>query len=383
MLRLPLVPPCLALLCALASFTRAAEVAPPALETDGTIVVARPAAGTFLGYTLNGVDPRGPHNMLGLGAQLTAQPLVVGPGTLLVVRAFDPAAGIFGTPWSQALTPRDAVRVDGRTAGPLFASRLTNLSALVHVGTAEAAPILGFVVAGNNPHQFLIRAIGPALAAFGIADALPDPEIVLRGADGSVISRTSGWTAEPIVPCLSASVGAFPLPDASNDGALVVRLPPGAYTLQITSVSGRGGVALAEVYDVDRASGFAGCSARAALGPGKRTLTGGFIVEGTTPRKMLVRAIAPGLGALGVSSLGGNPSLTLFSGSIAIARNEDWASSADEVNAASEASGAFKLTPGSKDAAMVVTLAPGAYTAQIATGSADAGVFLLEVYAVP
>lgn len=365
-----------------AAWVCAAGVAPPALETDGTLVVARPAPGTLLAYTLNGVDPRGPRDMPGLTAQFASEPLVVGTGTLLVVRAFAPA-GDAGSPWSPALAARDAVRVEARTAGPLFASRLANLSALVHVAPAAPAPIVGFVVAGNRSHLILIRAIGPALAGFGLAGALPDPEIVLRRADGSVVSRTAGWTADPLLPWICASVGAFPLPDASSDGALLVQLAPGAYTLQIASASGQSGLALAEVYDVDRASGFTGFSARAAAGPDRRILTGGFVVAGSTPRKMLVRAIGPGLGALGAADTQGHPSLTLFAGPTAIARNDDWTSAATEVAAATAAAGTFKLTPGSEDAALVITLAPGAYTAQITTHGPAAGAFLLEVHAVP
>ena len=64
-----------------------------------------------------------------------------------------------------------------------------------------------------------------------------------------------------------------------------------------------------------------------------------------------------------------------------IAENERWAG--PEVAAAAKASGAFALDEGSKDAALVLTLRPGAYTAQISGGGGAAGVALLEVYEVP
>lgn len=126
-------------------------------------------------------------------------------------------------------------------------------------------------------------------------------------------------------------------------------------------------------------------SVRAWIKKGGLTIPG-FVLD--KPTKVLVRVAGPGLGAFGVSPVVANPSLELVSqsnGSV-IATNDDWSSDASEkrdIEAAGEASGAFKYLSGSKDAAVIRTLQPGAYTAVIKGAANDEGEVLLEVYRVP
>jgi hypothetical protein len=112
----------------------------------------------------------------------------------------------------------------------------------------------------------------------------------------------------------------------------------------------------------------------------------GFALDKTT--KVLIRASGPGLGDFGVSPVLANPNFELVrqSDSVTLATNDDW--SADptnkfEVEAAAAAAGAFAFKSGSKDAAVVKVLEPGAYTAVIRGGASDEGEILLEVYRVP
>ena len=116
-------------------------------------------------------------------------------------------------------------------------------------------------------------------------------------------------------------------------------------------------------------------STRATLAAGA-ALTPGFVVGGTAPRRVLVRAVGPGLAAFGVGAPISAPVLAIFRGTEEIARNAGWAAELAPVFAAV---GAFVLAPGSRDAALLLTLAPGAYTARIDGG---AGEVLAEVYFV-
>jgi len=85
--------------------------------------------------------------------------------------------------------------------------------------------------------------------------------------------------------------------------------------------------------------------------------------------------------------------VSVFSGSTVIAQNDDWsvptpiagqtAATAAELTAAAQSVGAFALGAGSRDAAVLVTLAPGAYTAQVAGAGTTTGVALVEIYEVP
>lgn len=134
--------------------------------------------------------------------------------------------------------------------------RLINASARALLGTAAGSPLLsaGFVIGGSTARTVLIRASGPALAAFGVTPVLADPALKVFST-GSVapvpIASATGWTGDPVIASAAASVGAFAWPSTSADSAVLITLPPGNYSAQISSAGGNGsGVALAEVYEV-------------------------------------------------------------------------------------------------------------------------------------
>lgn len=118
-------------------------------------------------------------------------------------------------------------------------------------------------------------------------------------------------------------------------------------------------------------------SARATLSAGQ-VLNPGFVVGGTIARRILVRAIGPTLGAFGVPGAMANPKLTVFSGQTQVATNSGWGGTA-ELAAAFTSVGAFALPTTSSDAALLLTLAPGSYTAVVSGG---AGEVLVEIYSV-
>jgi hypothetical protein len=96
----------------------------------------------------------------------------------------------------------------------------------------------------------LIRASGPALAALGLAGTLADPKLDLF-AGSVVIASNSGWAGNPQVASASAASGAFAWTDPmSADSAILVTLEPGAYTAEVSGLSGGSGVALVEIYDL-------------------------------------------------------------------------------------------------------------------------------------
>ncbi len=124
-------------------------------------------------------------------------------------------------------------------------------------------------------------------------------------------------------------------------------------------------------------------STRTTLAANGSAITG-FVVGGSGPRRVLIRAVGPGLTPFGVAGALTNPSIMLWRGATQIGGNDDYASGG-EVDASLPATftrvGAFSLPANSRDAAMVTTLEPGAYTAQIRGGTAtETGEVLLEVY---
>ncbi len=110
------------------------------------------------------------------------------------------------------------------------------------------------------------------------------------------------------------------------------------------------------------------------------TVIPGFVVQGA-PQKVLVRAVGPGMTRFGVPDVAPNPQLRIFQGGNLIGENDDWGGA--ETIAAIKSTGAFDITQGSKDAALVMTLNPGVYTAVVSEVTGQAGEALVEVYAVP
>jgi hypothetical protein len=118
----------------------------------------------------------------------------------------------------------------------------------------------GFAIVGDTPKTVLIRAVGPSLAAFGVTDRLPDPKLALfRGT--TPIAANDDWYLNEVVGRYvreaTATVGAFPLPmsvtypiTTSKDAAIVVTLPPGAYTVVVGDATGTAGKTLVEIYEV-------------------------------------------------------------------------------------------------------------------------------------
>jgi len=93
------------------------------------------------------------------------------------------------------------------------------------------------------------------LIADGVTGALPDPKLTLYNAAQSVIASNAGWAStasnQAVVTAAEALSGAFPLTDPnSKDSAVVLTLPPGGYSVEVTSASGASGNALIEVYEV-------------------------------------------------------------------------------------------------------------------------------------
>jgi len=109
----------------------------------------------------------------------------------------------------------------------------------------------GFVIEGTAPRTVLIRGDGPVLGAFGVPSPLPDPVLTVYNSSGAVVATNTGWTTNMSPASVSTAaleVGAFPLPNPSLDSALLLTLPPGAYTAQITSAKANSGIALFEAY---------------------------------------------------------------------------------------------------------------------------------------
>ncbi|WP_221029082.1 chondroitinase-B domain-containing protein [Actomonas aquatica] len=123
-------------------------------------------------------------------------------------------------------------------------------------------------------------------------------------------------------------------------------------------------------------------SARGSSGSGDQLLINGIVIGGTESKSLLIRAVGPGLAHFGVSDLMTTPELVVHTVDGAVlARNAGWEESdAAGITTASAATGAFALRAGERDAALVVELAPGAYTSHVTANGGSTGNVLLETY---
>ena len=124
-------------------------------------------------------------------------------------------------------------------------------------------------------------------------------------------------------------------------------------------------------------------STRAQVGTGPDVLIPGFVIEGDTAKKLLIRAVGPKLGDFGVTGVLEDPIVEVFNAAKeVVATNDNWETAANlaEMLEAFAATGAFDLSPDSKDASALVTLLPGAYTVKVSGVGATTGVSLVEIY---
>ena len=365
-------------------------IAVPAVTAGAGTLTVTPAPGMQLVYTTDGTDPRAWGGAAAHAVRVSSTPVTVPNTADLQARSYraTPTAGVPSFSWSSAaggaqssvLTPRP---------------RLLNLSSRSFVGTGENILITGVVVNDTAGKQYLARAVGPALTAFGVPGALAQPVLTILDSAGRQIARNAGWETSPDasdIPDLAKAVGAFPFTKGSLDSALLARLPAGQFTLQVASANTGTGVGLAELYEIDSGVGRTlNLSTRGLVRAGDELLIGGVVVQGPGPKRLLIRAIGPTLGGFGVAGTLPDPVLTIFSGTNIMATNDNWGTrtgvaavtTTAEVTAASAAVGAFALNAASLDSVLLLTLPQGAYTAQIAGKAGASGVILLEIYEVP
>jgi hypothetical protein len=273
--------------------------------------------------------------------------------------------------------------------------RLINLSILTDVTAADPSFTLGTVIGGPGTigtKPLLIRAAGPALGRLGVSGALADPKLELFTGP-TVTAENDNWGGVSALVTAFSQVGAFAYetPNSKDAALFDPRLAGGPYTVKVSGVGGATGPVIAELYDATSNLSVSASTPRLVnvsvlkqIATGS-VLTAGFVIGGGNgaARTVLIRAIGPTLAtAFNVPGAMTDPKLELFSGQTVIAANDNWGGDA-QLTAIGNRVAAFKIDDGgSRDAVLLLTLAPGNYTAQV-SAVAGGGLALVEVYEIP
>jgi beta-glucanase (GH16 family) len=230
------------------------------------------------------------------------------------------------------------------------------------------APPTNVVAYSPGPAQISVSWQAPA-STFGAAIS---GYIVQRATDAAFTQNLASW-----------STGA-----ATSYADNQVQ-PGGSYFYRVAAVSANGtsdpsAATPSAALATPASSRLLNISSRGFVGTGASALIAGFVVGGASPKTVLIRASGPALAAspFNVAGTLPDPELVVYSGSTILASNEGWGGNSVIASAAAEVSAFAWTDASSNDAALLMTLVPGAYTAIVSGASGDTGVSLLEVYDV-
>jgi phospholipase/lecithinase/hemolysin len=123
-------------------------------------------------------------------------------------------------------------------------SIFSNLSTRGFVGTGQSVLIGGLIIGSGEPPVIVLRAIGPTLGSFGITQALQDPTLELRDANGALIAFDNDWQDNTPTGIKAALLD----PTDTRESAIIASLAVGNYTAIVRGKNGTTGVALVEAY---------------------------------------------------------------------------------------------------------------------------------------
>jgi uncharacterized protein (DUF1800 family) len=256
----------------------------------------------------------------------------------------------------------------------LATSSAVNISTRAHVGTGDNVVIAGFIVTGSGQKTVLIRALGPSVPVPG---ALSDPVLELHDATGALVATNDNWRTSQQNEIIATGLS----PNNDKDSAILRALNPGVYTAIVRGANNATGVGLVEVYDLNASNPairLGNISTRGEVLTNDNVMIGGFIIQGDTPKRMIVRVLGPTLSVSGTPLAGRlmDPTLELHdSNGALLAQNDNWRTTQQtDIQASS-------LAPtDDREPAIISTLSPALYTCVVRGSGNTTGIALIEMY---
>lgn len=226
----------------------------------------------------------------------------------------------------------------------------------------------------------------------------PSGGVVKETDAADIYIETNGTTAPDSSPTLAYSWQFTPSATGTTEylfGQPQARIPLGAvqssdagsYRVRIETPDGdvNSGSTSLNVTAVarDSATRLYNLSTRGYVGAGDQSLIVGFSIQTATKRKLLIRGVGPGLAQFIGNTYVPDPELIVrrFSDQAEVGRSDNWSAEAPGLSATFSTAGAFALATGSTDAAVLVELEAGNYTAVMSPrGTTSTGIGLVEVY---
>jgi hypothetical protein len=259
---------------------------------------------------------------------------------------------------------------------------LGNISTRLRVLSGDNALIGGLIATGTGGKRVIIRAIGPSLTGFGVPGALANPTLDLFQGSTALMSNDDWQNSAQQAEIANTGLA----PSNTLESAIIWTLLPGQnYTAVVRGINSTTGIGVVDAFDLDPSapSKLGNISTRGFVDVDDNVMIAGFIAgpSNGTSLKILARALGPTLSDFGVAGALANPTLDLVNASGTVIRsNNDWKDDPQQ-RALIEAAG---LAPAhDEEAALVETVAPGAYTAIVRGNNRGTGIGLVEAYNIP
>ena len=283
--------------------------------------------------------------------------VISGPNIGTNLGAVTPHSGTVGAVVTMLNRGIPAIAVSGSTGDPVIASLLAEITLRVVASIYDNGKV-------KLPRGIGLNVNVPALDVRRAAASYPVAFTQVTGPSGDETRvYTSGTTVT-----VSAIQGTYQAPREMSAVVLAQMQP------LFNSVAA---VADPEMVNL---------SVRGFVGQGASVQIAGFTISGEAKKTILIRASGPALAQFGVEGTLDDPLVELHdSGQLIVASNDNWSDDpvlAKAIQNAATQTGAFVWPKGSRDAALLVSLAPGAYTVVVRGTSNSSGVALMEVYDV-
>lgn len=229
----------------------------------------------------------------------------------------------------------------------------------------------------------IIRGLGPSLATSGFSGVIKDPMLEVYDSSGALIASNDNWADGQESSFAAGGIYEALRPTSDLEAAVAITLPTGTYWTIVRSKQDPKGVIVAEVSDhsKDLDSKIVNVTGRGPVQGDGDPLIGGLRIEGDSDANLVIRALGPSLSSAGTENVLSDPVLELHdsNGSL-ISSNDNWKDKADQ---ASQIIAKGLAPTNQAEAAMVVSLSPGKYTALIRGKNNQTGVASLEAYKLP